>query len=153
MPLSLRPKTKVFISHSSHDRAFVMRIARILQQHKISYWYSATHIVGAKQWHDEIGHALALCNWFLVVLTPDAIRSEWVKRELMFALNEARYRKRIVPLLCKLCSYSRLSWTLPGLELVDFTASFEAGCQQLLRVWGREYKPKPVALRPKKRKK
>jgi len=145
--LSPRAKTKVFISHSSHDRAFVTRIARILEQHKISYWYSATHIVGAKQWHDEIGHALDHCNWFLVVLTPDAVRSEWVKRELMFALNEGRYRRRIVPLLCKLCKYSRLSWTLPGLELVDFTANFETGCRQLLRVWNLEYEPKPTRPR------
>ncbi len=151
MSLFPHAKRRVFISHSSRDRRFVTRIARILEQHKISYWYSATHIAGAKQWHDEIGHALAHCNWFLIVLTPDAIRSEWVKRELVFALNEGRYRKRIVPLLRKPCKYSRLSWTLPGFELLDFTVDFEAGCRQLLRVWSLNYKP--VATKPRGKKK
>lgn len=151
MPLLRRAKKKVFISHSSRDGRFVARLARVLDQQKISYWYSAAHIIGATQWHDEIGNALAQCNWFLVVLTPDAVCSEWVKRELVFALNEGRYRKRIIPLLCKPCKYSRLSWALPGFELVDFTSDFEGGCRQLLRIWALEYKPASIASRPKKR--
>jgi hypothetical protein len=87
---------EVFLSHSSKDRAFVSRLARTLKRHGIKYWYSATHIVAAKQWHDEIGRALRRCGWFLVVLTPDAVKSEWVKRELLFALNDDRYNERII---------------------------------------------------------
>jgi len=34
------------------------------------------HIVAAKQWHDEIGNALSRCDWFIVVLTPDSVRSQ-----------------------------------------------------------------------------
>jgi hypothetical protein len=64
----------------------------------------------------------------------------WVKRELLFALNESRYNERIIPLLRKPCEYSRLSWTLPEFQLVDFTGDFELGCWQLLRVWKLEYK-------------
>jgi len=88
-----------------------------------------------------------------VVLTPDSIRSEWVKRELVFALNQGRYKKKIVPLLRKPCKYSRLSWALPGFELVDFTANFETGCRQLLRIWGLEYKPEPREPRARKKRK
>jgi hypothetical protein len=117
-----------------------MRLAQVLKGHRIPYWYSATHIAGATQWHDEIGRALARCDWFLIVLTPNSVRSQWVKRELLFALNEARYNERIIPLLRTPCEYARLSWTLPELQIVDFTASFEHGCRQLLRIWGVEYK-------------
>ena len=132
--------TEVFLSHSSKDRDFIVRLVRVFKHHKIHYWYSATHISGAKQWHDEIGRALNRCDWFLIVLTPNAVRSHWVKRELLFALNEARYNERIVPLLRKPCEYSRLSWTLPEFQFVDFTGSFEVGCRQLLKVWKIEYK-------------
>ncbi len=140
-------KRKIFLSHSSKDRAFVLRLVRILESNRISYWYSATHIKGAKQWHDEIGRALEECNWFLVVLTPDAVRSQWVKRELLFALDEDRYNRRIIPLLYKSCKYSRLSWTLPAFELVDFRARFDSGCKQLLCVWGLQYRPKATGGR------
>lgn len=134
-------KREVFLSHSSTDRRFVARLAGVLKRHKIKYWYSAAHIVGAKQWHDEIGRALARCNWFLVVLSPNSVRSEWVKRELLFALNESRYQERIVPVMRKPCKYRKLSWTLPGFQIVDFTEDFETGCRNLVKVWRLKYKP------------
>lgn len=141
MPLSQASKREVFLSHSSKDRDFVIRLVRMLKRHKIRYWYSAAHIVGARQWHDEIGRALARCDWFLLVLTPDSVRSVWVKRELLFALNKDRYNERIIPLLRKPCDYSRLTWTLPEFQFVDFTGNFDVGCRQLLRIWGVEYEP------------
>jgi len=63
----------------------------------------------------------------------------WVKRELMFALNEARYQGRIVSLLFQSCDYGSLSWTLPAYQFVDFTQNFDHGCRSLLRVWELEY--------------
>jgi TIR domain len=151
MAPSSRAKNKLFLSHSATDRKFVVRLASILERSGLPYWYSASHILGAKQWHDEIGRALTQCNWFLVVLTPDSVRSQWVKRELLFALNEERYHERIIPLLYKKCKYSQLSWTLPEYEFVDFTGDFEAGCRQLLRIWKIELKPKSSAKSERKR--
>ncbi|MFI5057266.1 MAG: toll/interleukin-1 receptor domain-containing protein [Candidatus Acidiferrales bacterium] len=130
---------EIFLSHSSRDRAFVGNLTKVLRRHGIGYWYSATHIVGAKQWHDEIGRALGRCDWFLVVLSPESVRSKWVKRELLHALNEDRYDEKIVPLLRKPCRHSQLSWTLSEFQFVDFTGDFDAGCRQLLRIWNLSY--------------
>lgn len=132
--VAAKPK-ELFLSHSTYDRSFVTRLTQVLKQHRIRYWYSATHIRGAKQWHDEIGKALGRCDWFVVVLTPRAVGSKWVKRELLYALNSDRYNERIVPLLRKPCRHSQLSWTLDEYQFVDFTSDFDAGCTQLLRIW------------------
>lgn len=105
-------------------------------------WYSRDRIQGAQQWHDEIGKALNRCDWFAVLLTPSAVRSDWVKRELLFALQKKRYEKRIVPLLRRKCRYDRLSWTLDGMQRIQFTGDFDAGCRALLRVWGIGYERK-----------
>ncbi len=142
-----RSKRRVFLSHASQDRAFVLRLIKVLDRHKVSYWYSAAHIAGAKQWHDEIGKALTQCNWFLVVLTPNSVRSHWVKRELLFALNETRYNEKIIPLLHKPCKYARLSWTLGEFEFAEFLTDFEQGCKNLMRVWGIRYRPETVRQR------
>lgn len=117
----------------------MVQLARALKRHKIRYWYSASHIAGGQQWHDEIGEALSRCDWFIVILTPHAIRSKWVKRELVFALNQDRYDGRIIPVLRKPCDYARLSWALPEFQLVDFTGKFDIGCRQLLRIWRVNY--------------
>ncbi len=130
---------EVFLSHSSRDRAFVGKLAEALINHAVPVWYSATNIMGAQQWHDEIGLALARCDWFVLVLSPNAVRSNWVKHEFTFALNEDRFEGRIVPLLHKRCDFVKLSWTIQSFQLVDFTAGFDAGCRELLKIWGRGF--------------
>jgi hypothetical protein len=133
----LRKNAKVFISHASKDRSFVKRVVKFLKKNHIRYWYSESHIPGAAQWHDEIGRALNECGWFLLVLSPNAVKSPWAKRELLYALRQNRYKNRIIPVLFRTCKLEQLSWTLPDFEFVDFRKNFDAGCQKLLRLWKR----------------
>jgi hypothetical protein len=132
---------EVFLSQASADQPFVAGLATVLQQHGIAVWYAPTEILGAQQWHDEIGAALRRCDWFVIVLSPGALQSMWVKRELMFALSEPRYHNKIVPLLFQACDPGQLSWTLPAYQFVDFSKDFEDGCRALLRIWGLGYRP------------
>ena len=108
-------------------------------------------------WHDEIGAALRRCDWFVLVLSPDAVDSMWVKRELLYSLQQDRFEGRIAPLLHRACAYDELSWTLSQLHLnnpvlrqapcpatqqvIDFVHSFDVGCRELLRIWGIGYAP------------
>ena len=80
------------------------------------------------------------------MLSPEAVKSEWVERELAYALSQKRYKDRILPVLKQACKVEKLSWTLVGLQYVRFAKNFEAGCQELLRAWGVKYKsaPKPA---------
>lgn len=132
---------EIFLSHSDRDRGFVVRLAETLRRHGLPVWYSGTDIVGAQQWHDEIGSALRRCDWFVLVLSPGAVNSTWVRRELAFALRQDRLDARIVPLMFESCDYEDLSWTLSGFQMIDFTQDFEQGARNLLRVWGLGYRP------------
>jgi hypothetical protein len=134
----MRPR-EIFLSHSSTDQAFVRPLAETLRRHGLPVWYSATHILGAQQWHDEIGAALRRCDWMIVVLSPAAVDSLWVKRELCYALQQRQYLDRITPLLLKPCESDRLSWTLSALQSVDFFRDPERGHRELFRVWGIGY--------------
>jgi hypothetical protein len=82
--------TEVFISHSSGNANFVSRLSRVLAVHKVGSFVSKANIRGAQQWHDEIGNALKRCDWFLLVLSPQSVRSRWVKHELVYALQARR---------------------------------------------------------------
>lgn len=128
-----RRRTEIFLSHAARNRAFVERVADALRERGIRSWYSERHIRGAQQWHDEIGAALRRCDWFVVVLSPEAVTSKWVRRELLYALRDDRYQDRIIPLLHRPCDFEQLSWTLPGFQFVRFTRGFEAGCVELFR--------------------
>jgi hypothetical protein len=135
---------EVFLSHSRQDRDFADALGAVLERHHVPYWYSRRNLVGAQQWHDEIGSALERCDWFALVLSPAAVMSEWVKRELLFALEERRYHRRVVPLLYQPCDFTDLSWLLRSIQQVDFAGqSFDAGCRDLLRVWSMGFIPAP----------
>jgi hypothetical protein len=126
---------EVFLSHASHDHAAARRLREVLVAHGVPVWFSPHHIGGAQQWQDEIGKALARCAWFMVLLTPQAVQSMWVKRELNYVLREERFQERIIPLLFRKCDLLALSWTLPQFQVVDFTKDYWQACDQLLRVW------------------
>jgi len=131
---------ELFISHSTLDQSFVTPLVELVRSHGIPVWHSRTNIVGAQQWHDEIGAALRRCDWFVIVLSPSSTGSTWVKRELLFALNDNRYADKIIPLLYQPCDYEQLSWTLSLFQRVDFTTDFNEGCRELFRIWGIGYK-------------
>ena len=117
------------------------KLVDVLLRHGVVAWYSETNIQGAQQWHDEIGAALRRCDWFILVLSPHAVGSTWVKRELIYALQQDRYEGRILPLVHRSCSHEDLSWTLSQIQMVDFTNDFDDGCRALLETWDIRYVP------------
>lgn len=132
---------KLFISHASKDRKFVERLTGVFQAHRLKCWYSTRHIAGAADWHDEIGKALSRCNWFVIVLTPAATKSKWVKRELLYALDRDAYDKRIIVLAYKRANDKKLSWALKQRQWVPFNRGFDQGCKALLKIWGKRHRP------------
>lgn len=134
--------TEVFISHSSKNGKFIARLNLALTSHGIQTFVSKANIRGAQQWHDEIGTALKRCDWFLLVLSPESVRSMWVKHELIYALQASRYRERIIPILYRNCDKDALSWTLSAIEWIDFRGDFDEACEQLFQIWRLEYNSK-----------
>ena len=131
----MTPK-EVFLSHSSENKEVTKKIAETLRNHNIPVWHSDTNIKGAQQWHDEIGRALRRCDWFVVLLTSDAIDSKWVKMELGYALNHSQYDEHILPVLLEDCDFESLSWTLGFFQMANFTGTPEDGYQEILGTWG-----------------
>ncbi|GAI16829.1 unnamed protein product, partial [marine sediment metagenome] len=79
---------------------------------------------GERVW-PEIQQAIKESTDFILVLTPWALRSEWVKREVQYAL---RLRKYIIP--CKYASVTRenkakISSKLLALHDIDFSSKEE----------------------------
>jgi hypothetical protein len=130
------PPKEVFLSHSSQDREITQRIAVTLRNHGIPVWYSATNIRGAQQWQDEIGRALKRCDFFIVLLSNQSIASEWVKRELSYALSHGQYTENILPISLEQCDFESLSWTLGAFEMVDLAGDYTEGCRNILNTWG-----------------
>ena len=111
-----------------------------MTRHAVPIWYSPVEILGAQQWHDEIGKALARCDWFLLLLSPRSVASKWVEYELVYALTHDRYSERIIPALVEDCQMEELSWTLTRVQRIDMRIRDETAHWQLLGSFGIAYR-------------
>src|SRR5262245_46867965 len=111
---------KVFISHSTEDRTLVRKqILDPLFRAGIEIWYSVDSIRTADHWERTILQGLQGCDWFLVVLSPRAAKSEWVKDELHWAMEERQ--GRVIPVLIEPCDLRQFHIRLPRIQVLNFT--------------------------------
>jgi predicted esterase len=72
----------VFISYSSKDRDFAERLATDLRASGAGVWFD--------QWEIKVGHSITQKindgihdnDYLAVVLSPDSVSSDWVRKEL-----------------------------------------------------------------------
>jgi len=73
-------------------------LAHSLRQHQYDVWIDFKDIAGGEKWESEIKKALEISDFCLVALTPDAVASSWVKREIELAQHDS---KSIIPLIMR----------------------------------------------------
>jgi hypothetical protein len=88
-----------FISYSHGDRQYVQRLAEHLLAQGVESWFDY-RILPGDTFGFRIQAAIDDCDAFLVVLTPDAVESTWVRREIVYADSK---RKPVLPLLLRDC--------------------------------------------------
>lgn len=126
---------QVFISHSSKDRSFVeSEIVPLLRRNSVKPWYSFDEIPTAIRWDTTILRALKLSKWFLVVLTPEAVDSDWVQAEVHWAVENRK--DHLVPVILRECDVAALHLQLPRYQHVDFRDDLYTARRRLLAVWG-----------------
>lgn len=137
---------KVFISHSSQDRVFVEDVLiPILKEHSIVPWYSKDDIAITEKWEESIKRNLKESEWIIIVLSPNAIKSDWVKAEVHWAIETKP--ERIIPILYEECDAIDLHLKLPRIQYVDFVNSPQDWQEKLLRVWGKGNADQPAVKR------
>ena len=118
-PNVLESTGRTFVCYARQDEAFVMQVVDALLGRGVAVWIDQRDIPAGADWNKAIDAALNACTRFLIVLSPEAVRSDEVRSELRVALND---RKRIVPLLYRPCQVPR---QLLLKQHIDFTRSAE----------------------------
>ena len=76
---------QVFISYSRKDISFVEQLVADLRNTGLDVWYDVSSLRGGSRWRIEIENAIKNSQFFIVVLSPDSMASEWVEREFLLA--------------------------------------------------------------------
>lgn len=124
----------IFISHSSHDKRFVNRLARELRRRGLSVWIDDRQIKVGHKISARIEDGIANSDYFLIVLSRHAVESAWVNEELDSAHFQAIENRRH-SLLPVLIDEVQVPSRLRGYKYADFRASFARGMKALLDVF------------------
>jgi len=73
---------KAFLSYSSKDKALAERLARDLTLSGVDVWYAEWKIAPGDSLRRKIDSGIEAASHFLVLLTPNSLKSEWVQTEL-----------------------------------------------------------------------
>ena len=131
------PQQKVFISYSRKDIKFARRLAGDLESAGFDVWWDISDLKGGDDWVRVIPTAIAASQFFIVLLSPDSILSEWVSKEYTYALVN---RMKIVPAMIRPCN---VPFALNTINYVNFTTDeYETGFNNLLKALGSS--PLPV---------
>lgn len=92
---------KVFISYSGADEKSADLLRRALLRQKIEVWNPASEIAPGENWGLKYGKALQNSDAVVVLLSPDSVKSDWVRHEIEYALSSPQFRDRLVPVVLR----------------------------------------------------
>lgn len=122
---------QIFISYSRKDISFVRKLAGDLEKAGYDVWWDLTDLRGGDDWLRVIPSAIQASEHFIVVLSPNSVISDWVKKEYTQALS---LRKKIIPLMFV---QTPIPFALNTINYVDFTSDdYAANLQSLLDALG-----------------
>lgn len=128
---------KVFLSHAHSDERLAERVSRILEDAGLQVWDATREIMPGDNWAATLGNALQESQAMVVLVTPDAMRSKWVRWEIEYALGQTRFRERLVPVFVgdpDDLEKEDVPWILRRLKVINLTdGNEEEGIREVVR--------------------
>jgi hypothetical protein len=113
---------KVFISHSPENNVLAKKVGKALARAGWDVWDDEQKILPGDNWAQKIGQALEESEAMVVLLTPDALSSSNVRRDIEYALGSKSYNNRLIPVL--VCSEESMPvddfpWIFGHLKMIN----------------------------------
>lgn len=107
---------RIFVSHSHTDNEWCRVFVGALGAVGYDVWYDETGLQGADEWVRSLEREIEARDILLLVLTPDAMGSSWVRRELDLAMATHRV---ILPIMVRLTERTGFLRTIQHINAVD----------------------------------
>lgn len=107
---------KIFLSHAARDKQFAAQLALRLRAEGFDVFLPEELPVGAN-FALEIGRKLEKADIMVVLLSPEAVESSAVQREIEYALTSRRLKGRVVPVQVR--PTKDIPWILRNMNFLD----------------------------------
>jgi uncharacterized protein YjbI with pentapeptide repeats len=71
-----------FISYSTKDEEFAKRLHSKMRDNKLRVWFANEDLKGGHKLQEQIDEAIRVYDKFIIVLSPESLRSKWVMGEV-----------------------------------------------------------------------
>jgi len=115
-----------FVSYSRDDSEFALRLTQDLRAAGAKVWLDQLDIQPGNPWDNAIEAALNDAPQMLLVLSPSSAKSENVRNEISYALEQG---KIIIPVLYQDCT---VPLRLQRTQRIDFRADYARGLSALM---------------------
>ncbi|WP_020524433.1 toll/interleukin-1 receptor domain-containing protein [Catelliglobosispora koreensis] len=78
-----------FISYAREDGEYVEKLAKHLQAEGVNVWFDA-HLMAGSRYDDEIVEKIGQCSAFILVMSPAGRKSNFVRDEFDYAMEQER---------------------------------------------------------------
>ncbi len=107
---------KVFISYGHQDSELADYLADRLCEAGHAVWRSEEEVLPGENLALKVGQALEESDAMVVLVSPESIRSQWVREEINYALGSPNYAGRVIPVLVR--PTKDMPWFLRTLKAV-----------------------------------
>ena len=115
-----------FVSYSRDDSEFALRLTQDLKAAGAHVWLDQLDIQPGHPWDNAIEEALNTAPQMLLILSPASAKSENVRNEISYALEQG---KIIIPVLYQDCT---VPLRLQRTQRIDFRADYARGLHSLM---------------------
>lgn len=120
---------KVFISHSAIDKPLVRKLSRAIKSGGFEVWLDEHELVVGDPLGKRIAEALQVAKVVIVVVSPDSMKSHWLKYELNLATERmVKGECRVIPVVI---GGDDIPPEVMGLLYADFRVSFASGLKAI----------------------
>lgn len=124
--------TQVFISHAHKDADFTAGFLKPrLEKESITAWCSSADLEPGVDWERQVRQYLSAADWVIVVLSPNATCSEWVRAEVHWAVENIP--GKILPALVQPCDPAALHARFATAQYIDFHADQDLAARSLIQ--------------------
>lgn len=112
---------KVFLSYAKADEKLAKKVGEGLKRAGLKVLDYRHEILPGDLWADKAARALRESSAMVVILTPDAVRSDQVRWEINYALSNPAFKDSLIPVLVGTpdrISRNEMPWILWDLQMV-----------------------------------
>jgi hypothetical protein len=91
------PDMQVFLSHVQSDGAWARELSQQLSAAGIRVVDPFSELLPGDNWSLKIGKALEDSEAMVVLISPEAVKSTWLRSEIQYALGSEKFQNRLIP--------------------------------------------------------